>query len=64
MENNLILEGIDALSAAKEITRKSSVPISSAGSHDNHDNDKEQLWKWSGTDFIKSPTQEPWVFNL
>ena len=21
----------------------------------------EKTWKWSGTDFIKSPTEEPWV---
>ena len=21
----------------------------------------ERTWKWSGTDFIKSPTEEPWV---
>lgn len=24
----------------------------------------EKTWKWSGTDFIKSPTEEPWVSIL
>ena len=25
------------------------------------DSAPEDSWKWSGTDFVKSPTEEPWV---
>ena len=30
----------------------------------NRDPSPEKTWKWSGTDFVKSPTEEPWVSGL
>lgn len=34
------------------------------GAKVNEDTGKGRNWKWSGTDFIKSPTAEPWVICL
>lgn len=34
------------------------------GAKVNEDTGKGKNWKWSGTDFIKSPTAEPWVIYL
>ena len=33
----------------------------SGGSNQKKQPSPEQDWKWSGTDFVRSPTQEPFV---
>lgn len=40
--------------------RKSDTPIPSPPLEDVS---PEKSWRWSGTDFVKSPTVEPWVIN-
>lgn len=32
-----------------------------APTNSSKDPSPERTWRWSGTDFIKSPTEEPWV---
>ncbi len=71
-ESPLVEEGVQIYMEAKKNTAMGvGRPYSDPGGYLTVDREvappqpsPEKSWKWSGTDFIKSPTEEPWVRGL
>ena len=63
----LVEQGVSRYEMAKKGPMNQPRPVTCPGDYLTVDGEvptqpsPEKSWKWSGTDFIKSPTEEPWV---